>query len=140
MGRFIPIFIIVCLLLCVAALAWPMFMEQPRPAPLSQLNTLLRKTSIGQHAASVLGVSDESNIFRLTPEGIVQTVSQQIQNRSTDVIITHVSRLIIEKFSQLPQDQQQKILESLSTALSQTENLPQASQSSTQTNNNASQN
>lgn len=101
---------------------------------------MLRQTEFGQSTAQVLGVSNEQQVVRLSLQQVGESVMKQVATKTTDLFITHLSRLIIERFGELPQNQQQKILESLSTALSQSEQLPEASQSSTQGDNNTRNN
>lgn len=140
MSRFLFVLIIVVLSVTCLTLMWPRFFETPRPQALDRLNTILRGTTVGQQAANVLGVSDEQSINRLSPQVVLSESVQASRNYVTDVIITHASRLIIDRFSSLPEAQQQKILEAMSHALSKpsvspSQDLPEATQSSTNTNN-----
>lgn len=144
MGKFTIVLLAVCLFVGGLSLLWPRFFDTPRPQPFDRINEVIRGTPQGQHMANVLGVSDESNIIKLSPNAIAERGVVEARNRLTDVIITHLSRIIAERFSTLPDAQQQKILESLSTALSgpssQPEQLPESTQSSTNTDNNAGAN
>lgn len=138
MGKFTIVLLAACLFVAGLALLWPRFFDTPRPEPLGQINLIIRGTPQGQHMAQVLGVSDETSVIKLSPQALVERGVMETRNRVTDVLITHASRIIIEKFSTLPDPQQQRILEALSSALSTnqplpSEQLPEASQSSTNT-------
>jgi hypothetical protein len=145
MGKFTIVLLAACLFVGGLALLWPRFFDTPRPEPLGQINLIIRGTPQGQHMANVLGVSDEASVVKLSPAALVERGVTDTRNRVTDVLITHASRIIIERFSTLPDDQQQRILEALSSALSTNqpspaEQLPEATQSSTNTNNDAGTN
>jgi hypothetical protein len=145
MPRFIFVLLFASIFVITITLAWPRFFDQPRPSVLENLNSTLRKTSFGHQAVNVLGVSDEQSVVRISPQLLKDTGVNAIKGYATDVIITHATRLIVEHFSTLPGDKQQQILEALSESLSQenaspSENLPQASQSGTNTNNNSGDN
>jgi hypothetical protein len=136
MKRFFPVFLGFIVLVGIVSLTWPRFFDTPRPQPLDQINGIIRNTEIGQKTANILGVSDESNVEKLTPGSIAESATTEARERATDTVITHISRLIVNKFSSLPQDQQERILEALTKALnpSPAQNLPEATQSSTQSN------
>lgn len=142
MIRFFLVFVIAVLVIIGISLSWPRFSTAPRPQILEQVNTFVRSTAFGQQAANVLGVSNEQSMMTLSPQDIKDSGIQLIKNYATDIVVTHATRLIISKFGSLPLEQQQKILEALSQSLStneqsQSEQLPESSQSGTNTDNNS---
>ena len=142
MIRYLLVLFIVALVIAGISLSWSRFSQSPRPQILEQVNTFLRSTAFGQQAANVLGVSNEQSVMTLSPQYVKDSGVQMIKNYATDIVVTHATRLIISKFGTLPAEQQQKILEALSQSLStnvksQSEQLPEASQDSTNTDNNA---
>lgn len=142
MKRFLPVFLGFLVLVGIVSLVWPRFFDTPRPQPLDQINGILRNTDIGQKTANILGVSDDANVHKLTPASIAESATAEARERVTDTIVTHISRLIVNKFSQLPQDQQERILEALTKALnpSPAQNLPDATQSGAQSNQHTGEN
>ena len=120
MVKFISVLGIVILLACAAALLWPRLTSNPRPEPLTRLHDLLVSTSVGSNAANVLGVSDEAQVVPLTPQRVMQQVGDGIKARVTDIIITNVVREIMSKFSQLPQNEQERILDAIGKSMNQT--------------------
>lgn len=142
MIRFFLVFFVVVLAIVGVSLSWSRFSTAPRPQVLEGVNTFVRSTAFGQQAANVLGVSNEQSVMALSPQNVKDSGIQMIKNYATDIVVTHAARLIISKFGSLPEEQQQKILEALSQSLStnsksQFEQLPESSQSGTNTDNKA---
>lgn len=138
--RFLMVLLFSFIVLSLLTLLWPRISPVPRPEPLGQLNSVLRRTQIGNNAASVLGVTSEASASPITVHGVWQGAVSGIQQKTTDLLITHLSRLIIDRFQTLSEEDQQRILEALTESLNQpkpspTQELPQSSEQSTEGNN-----
>ncbi len=146
MAKFLGVFGGALLVCCFVALIWPRFSPSPRPKPLQQLHDFLLTTPVGQNAANVLGVSDDQTVLPLTPQSISQQIINNIHTRVSDVVITHAVREISKRFRDLPIQDQEKVIEQFTKAVSEgfpeassspSQNLPDSTQNSTEANNNS---
>jgi hypothetical protein len=145
MLKFIGVLGVLFVIASCITLVWPGINPNPRPEPLARLHEMLMKTSLGQHAANVLGVSDEHPLTPLTAHSIGQEILRSFQARVSNVVITHAIREIAKRFKDLPVEEQQRVLEEFSSAidetiLSSTQELPDVSQNSAERNSNSAAN
>jgi hypothetical protein len=92
------------------SLMWPRLTDRPRPAFLQTVHDMVRKTSVGQNAANVLGVSDEANIQRIDvgqmASSAVQNAKTAVQNRVRTVVVTNAVNQLNTQFANLSEEQQ----------------------------------
>lgn len=117
MAKFVSVFGIALIALVLVTLLWPRFSDAPRPQPLARLNEIIRGTPAGQNAAAVLGVSTDENVQKLTPQVIIGSIVTAAENRALDIVITNVVRTITQRFRDLPQEHQKRILEAIGQSL-----------------------
>lgn len=121
MVKFLSVLGSVLVVLSFATLMWPRFSPNPRPEPLQKLHDMLLTTTLGKNAANVLGVADDHTVIPLTPQSISQQVITSIRTRVSDVVITHAVREITKRFRDLPIQDQAKVLEEFTKAVTETE-------------------
>lgn len=97
----------------VASLVWPRLTVTPRPVPLEQIHDVVLRTSIGQQAAQVLGVSDEKNIVPIHPSAVAasaaSTIVATVEKRAQEVIVQNAVKQLTNQFDGLPQEQKLQI-------------------------------
>jgi hypothetical protein len=117
MAKFVSVFGIAVLVLLLATLLWPRFSDTPRPQPLARLNSIIRGTPAGQNVAAVLGVSTEDTVQKITLQSIVGSIVTTAENRAIDIAVAQIVREISNRFRNLPQEHQQRILEAIGNSL-----------------------
>ncbi|MCX8008952.1 MAG: hypothetical protein N3A54_04610, partial [Patescibacteria group bacterium] len=119
MIRFIIIVVFLFSVVSFLSLFWPRISNNPRPQPLASIYDVLMRTSLGQQASAVLGVSNEADVDFLSPQRIVEIVKKAFQDRIHDVIRSHALRYLTSRFNDLPIEERKKILEELSKTIDQ---------------------
>lgn len=91
------------------SLMWPRLSDQPRPQLLQNVHDLVLKTTVGQNAANVLGVSDEANVQKLDfgqmASSAVNGAKNAVQNRVRTVVVTNAVNQLNQQFDGLSDDQ-----------------------------------
>lgn len=141
MKKFVSVVGIGIIVVSLLSLLWPRITNQPRPEFLSRYRSFLLATSVGQQAATVLGVSNEASVAPFSLTTASDSVRTVVKQRVNDVILTHAIREISKRFKELPAENQSKVLEALTTAVTEPEaspsqDLAQPTQNSSNTNNN----
>jgi hypothetical protein len=131
MVKFVSVIGIVLVVAAALSLLWPRISPYPRPEPLTRLHNILVATPLGEHAAAVLGVSDEAHVVPITPQGFIQGVVNTLEERLTDVVITHAVREIMARFSQLSPEEQTRILDAISQSMNASSSATSSSSSAT---------
>jgi hypothetical protein len=103
--------------LATGSLAWPRFTTQERPKLLQEVHDVALKTPIGREAASVLGVTDESQVepfnFGSIIYSIVDSARAAAQNRAQTVIVGNAVNQLKGQFDQLSSDQKDLIRQAI---------------------------
>jgi hypothetical protein len=108
-GRFFLALSVAIVALGSGSLMWPRLSDKPRPKVLQDIHDLVLKTSVGQNAANVLGVSDESNVqkldFGVMASTAVTNTKTAVQNRVRTVVVTNAVNQLNRQFDNLSEDQ-----------------------------------
>jgi hypothetical protein len=108
-GRFFLALSVAIVALGSGSLMWPRLSDKPRPKVLQDIHDLVLKTTVGQNAANVLGVSDESNIqkldFGVMASTAVTNTKTAVQNRVRTVVVTNAVNQLNRQFDNLSEDQ-----------------------------------
>ena len=99
------------------SLVWPRLTTQARPQLLEKVHDMTIKTEAGQRAASVLGVSDESqvqpiNVGNMVADGI-NGIKSAAQKRVQTIVVSNAVNELTRQFDKLPKEQQQYIQQAL---------------------------
>ena len=112
------------------SLVWPRLTTQERPRLLQEVHDKAIGTSIGQRAAGVLGVADETNIQPVNLGGVVYSLADSlksaVQKRAQTVIVGNAVNQLRSQFDKLSPDQKEQIQQALCSPV----NNPDASASS----------
>ncbi len=99
--------------MALASLLWPRFSDQPRPAALNQIRDMVMRTPLGFQTATVLGVSDESNLQRFNMQStmgdLTASAASAVQQRAQTILTIQAVKQLSQQFKQLPPDQQEQI-------------------------------
>ncbi len=91
------------------SLLWPRLTPNPRPQVLQQVHDIVIKTPLGSQAATVLGVTDETNVTPLNLGELVGSAAGEVKSaaekRAQMVIMTQVTRELSKQYEKLPEDQ-----------------------------------
>jgi len=91
------------------SLMWPRLSDKPRPKLLQNVHDLVMKTTAGQNAANVLGVSDEANVQKLDfgqmASSAVLGAKTAVQDRVRTVVVTNAVNQLNRQFDNLSDDQ-----------------------------------
>jgi hypothetical protein len=108
--RFIMAVTVAITALGSGSLMWPRLTDRPRPTFLQTVHDMVRKTSVGQNAANVLGVSDEANIQKIDvgqmASSAVSNAKAAVQNRVRTVVVTNAVNQLNMQFANLSEEQQ----------------------------------
>ena len=95
------------------SLLWPKLTTAPRPKQLAAVREVVLRTPIGQQAATVLGVADETNIEPINVSSLAGSLAQQAAGAVTDKVTEQVTSRavsqIVSQIDKLPQDQRQAL-------------------------------
>ncbi len=109
-ARFIIALSVAVTALGSGSLLWPRLTDQPRPKFLQDVHDLVLRTSVGQNAADVLGVSDETNVQKINMGqmimGAVGNAKIAIQNRVRTIVVTNAVNQLNRQFDNLSDEQQ----------------------------------
>lgn len=101
-----------------ASIAWPRLTNQPRPAPLEQVNSIVKDTPLGKSFADILGVSSQSaEPINVASEAskLTASIMKTAQERAAKIIVTQSVRQLLAQISNLPAEDQAQIHELLCT-------------------------
>ena len=108
-ARFILALSVAVTALGSGSLLWPRLTDQPRPKFLQDVHDLVLRTSVGQNAADVLGVSDETNVQKINMGqmimGAVGNAKIAIQNRVRTIVVTNAVNQLNRQFDNLSDEQ-----------------------------------
>ena len=108
-ARFIIALSVAVTALGSGSLLWPRLTDQPRPKFLQDVHDLVLRTSVGQNAADVLGVSDETNVQKINMGqmimGAVGNAKIAIQNRVRTIVVTNAVNQLNRQFDNLSDEQ-----------------------------------
>ena len=108
-ARFILALSVAVTALGSGSLLWPRLTDQPRPKFLQDVHDLVLRTSVGQNAADVLGVSDEANVQKINMGqmimGAVGNAKTAIQNRVRTIVVTNAVNQLNRQFDNLSDEQ-----------------------------------
>jgi hypothetical protein len=111
--------------LVTGSIAWPRLTTASRPQLLQSVHDVAIKTSIGQQAANVLGVSDETNIqpvnFGQVFNSVLDTAKNAAQKRMQTVIVGNAVNQLSSQFEKLPREQKEQIQQILCKPLDSTQ-------------------
>ncbi|MEK7129454.1 MAG: hypothetical protein AAB803_00395 [Patescibacteria group bacterium] len=115
--QFLLVAISTALTVGLGSLLWPKLTARARPKPLTEVRNVVMQTPVGQQAAAILGVRDESTVTPINVSsvasslvsGIVSSVGQKAQETVTRQAVQQIMR----QGDQLPADQKQQIQEAL---------------------------
>lgn len=92
------------------SLVWPRVTSQPRPQLLQEVHDAVIKTSTGEQAAQVLGVSTDQNVQPVNLGQIAGTIGNAIksaaQKRAQTIITAQIVGQLSNGYDKLPKDQQ----------------------------------
>lgn len=100
------------------SIAWPRLTNQPRPAPLEQVNSIVKNTSLGKSFANILGVSSQSaQPLNVASEAskLTANIVKTAQERAAKIIVTQAVRQLLAQIANLPPEEQAQIHEALCT-------------------------
>jgi len=99
------------------SLVWPRLTTQERPRLLQEVHDKAIGTSLGQRAAAVLGVGDETNIQPISLGGVVYSLIDSakavVQKRAQTVIVGNAVNQLRSQFDKLSPDQKEQIQQAL---------------------------
>lgn len=102
-----------------ASLLWPLVTASTMPPALENVRDFVMKTSVGQEASKVLGVSDPLAITPINiPDIISKKASETISNSTNtvnEIVSTTVITQMVTRFKELPEDQKQIVRTSICT-------------------------
>lgn len=101
----------------LGSLLWPKLTAKARPKPLTEVRNVVMQTPVGQQAAAILGVTDESTVTPINVSsvasslvsGIVLSVGQKAQ----EVVTRQAVQQLLRQVDQLPLSEKQQIQEAL---------------------------
>jgi len=95
-----------------ASLLWPKVTSRPRPETLGKVHDLVIKTDLGQRAAQILGVEDES----VEPVNVVSVASQFASTAIAGVVekvqeaaVSQAMSALVNQYEQLPSEQKKEL-------------------------------
>ena len=98
-------------MLSFTSLIWPRVTSDPRPPALSKIRDAVLTTGIGQNAAQVLGVTDESQAEPLDVSTIVTQGAASVLDRVTDTVRHNATSKIMgslaSQFDSLPEEEKE---------------------------------
>lgn len=99
------------------SLMWPRLTDRPRPKALQSVHDLVLRTSVGQNAANVLGVTDEANVEPINigsvVGGAVLGAKTAVQNRLRTMIVGNAVNQLNRQFENLSDDQKTFVRQAL---------------------------
>jgi hypothetical protein len=108
-GRFILALAVAITALGSGSLLWPRLSDEPRPKALQTVHDLVLKTTVGQNAANVLGVSDEANVqkidFGVMASSAIGSAKSAVQQRVRTVVVTNAVNQLDRQFDNLSDEQ-----------------------------------
>lgn len=101
----------------LGSLLWPKLTAMARPKTLTEVRNVVMQTPVGQQAAVILGVGDESTVTPINVSsvasslvaGVVSSVGQKAQETVTRQAVQQIMRQV----DQLPASEKQQIQEAL---------------------------
>lgn len=116
-ARFILALTVAITALGSGSLIWPRLTDEPRPKLLQDVHDLVLRTSVGQDAANVLGVSDEANVQKINigqvVAGAVGNAKTAVQNRIRTIVVTNAVNQLNRQFDNLSEEQQTYVREAV---------------------------
>jgi hypothetical protein len=97
------------------SLVWPRVTSAPRPQLLQQVHDTVIKTQVGNHAAQVLGVTDDKKVAPINLGNLANDAWNGIKNvaqkRAQTIIMSQVTTQLMNQYEKLPKDQQKTLQE-----------------------------
>lgn len=116
-ARFILALTVAVTALGSGSLLWPRLTDEPRPKLLQDVHDLVLRTSVGQNAANVLGVSDEATVQKINVgqmvAGAVGNAKTAVQKRVRTVVVTNAVNQLNRQFDNLSDDQKTYVREAV---------------------------
>ena len=98
----------------VISLLWPRFTAKPQPQALEAVRNTVLGTEIGKSTAELLGVTDASvqplNLSD-TVSSVAGVVTSSVEQKVQQIISDQVAAQVIKQYEQLPQKQQEQVVE-----------------------------
>ena len=98
----------------VVSLLWPKFTAKPEPNALEQVRNTVLGTEIGQNAAALLGVTNDAphplNLSD-TVSSVAGMVTTSVEKKVSQIVSDQVAAQVIKQYQQLPEIQQEHIVE-----------------------------
>ena len=110
--------VLMALTVAGGSIAWPRFTNQPRPAPLEQVNSIVKDTPLGKSFANILGVSSQSaQPINVASEAskLTANIVKTAQERAAKIVVTQAVRGLLNQIGNLPAEDQAQIHEALCT-------------------------
>lgn len=113
MLRFLFVFLIAVIAVSAASLGWYKITKSPRPQPLTLVHDFLLTTPMGQQAAAVLGVGNESTTQQLNiPQvagAMAASVAASVKERVQEAVVAGVVTQIAKQYDGLAPDQKKQL-------------------------------
>ncbi len=94
------------------SLVWPKLTSRSRPETLGKVHELVLKTELGQKAAEILGVEDESTVVPINVASaaaqVAVSVLSSVQEKTQQVVVSQTISVLAKKYEELPTEQKKQ--------------------------------